>query len=44
MADFLNTIEAILIDMWNYLHVLLQYILEGKTEGENDLVVPPLDM
>lgn len=44
MADFLKTIEAILIDMWNYLHVLLQYILEGKTEGENDLVVPPLDM
>lgn len=44
MADFLKTIEAILVDMWNYLHVLLQYILEGKTEGENDLVVPPLDM
>ena len=44
MADFLKTIEAILIDMWNYLHVILQYILEGKTEGENDLVVPPLDM
>ena len=44
MADFLKTIEAILIDMWNYVHVLLQYILEGKTEGENDIVVPPLEM
>ena len=44
MADFLKTIEAVLVDLWNYLHVFLQYILEGKTEGENDLVVPPLDM
>lgn len=44
MADFFKTIEAILVDMWNYLHVLLQYILEGKTDGKNESVVPPLDM
>lgn len=43
MADFLKAIEMVLVDMWNYLHVLLQYILEGKTEGENDHVVPPVE-
>ena len=44
MADFFKTVEAVLVDLWNYLHVFLQYILEGKKEGDNDLVVPPLDM
>ena len=42
MADFLKTIEMVLIDMWNYLHVLLQYILNGKTEGENEAPVEPI--
>ncbi len=43
MADFLKSIEMVLVDLWNYLHVFLQYILEGKTEGDNDLVVPPVE-
>ena len=42
MADFLKTIEMILIDMWNYLHVLLQYILNDKTEGDNEFPVEPI--
>ncbi len=42
MADFLKTIEMILIDMWNYLHVLLQYILNGETDGENEYPVEPI--
>ena len=43
MSDFLQAIEMILVDMWNYLHVLLQYILNGKTEGENEYPVPPVE-
>lgn len=43
MADFFKTIEMILIDMWNYVHVLLQYILAGKTEGENKYPVEPIE-
>lgn len=43
MADFLQAIEMVLVDLWNYLHVFLQYILEGKTEGENDIVKPPVE-
>ena len=42
MADFLKTVEMILIDMWNYLHVVLQYILNGKDEGENKYPVDPI--
>ena len=43
MADFLQAVEMVLVDLWNYLHVFLQYILNEKTEGENDLVVPPVE-
>ena len=44
MADFLQAIEMVFVDLWNYLYVFLQYILEGKTEGKNDLPVPPVEM
>ncbi len=43
MTDFLKAIEMVLVDLWNYLHVFLQYILEGKKEGDNDIVVPPVE-
>ena len=43
MTDFLKAIEMVLVDLWNYLHVFLQYILEGKVEGDNDIVVPPVE-
>jgi len=43
MKDFLKAIEMVLVDMWNYLYVLLSYILDGKTEGENDFVKPPVE-
>ena len=42
MADFFKTVEMIMIDLWNYLHVSLQYILNGKTEGENEFPVEPI--
>ncbi len=35
MKDFLLTLEAILIDMWNYLYVVLNYILNGEAEGDD---------
>lgn len=43
MADFLKTIEMILIDMWNYLYVFLQYIINGETDGENEFPVDPIE-
>ena len=42
MKDFLKAIEMVLVDMWNYLYVLLSYILDGKTE-ENDFVKDPVE-
>lgn len=42
MADFLKTVEMILIDMWNYLHVVLQFILNDKDQGENNAPVDPI--
>ena len=42
MADFLKKVEMIMIDLWNYLHVFLQYILNGKTEGENEFPKEPI--
>ena len=43
MADFLKAIEMVLVDMWNYLHVLLQYILEGKKEAKKVVEILPVD-
>ena len=42
MADFLKTVEMIMIDLWNYLHVLLQYILNDETDGENEFPKEPI--
>ena len=42
MADFLKTIEMILIDMWNYLYVLLNKILNDETDGDNAYPVDPI--
>ncbi len=42
MADFLKAIEMVLVDMWNYLYVLLSYILKGETDGENEFPKPPV--
>lgn len=43
MQDFLKTVEMIMIDLWNYLYVLLQLILNGETDGENDFVKDPIE-
>lgn len=43
MKDFLQAIEMVLVDLWNYLYVLLSYILEGKTEGENEFPKDPVE-
>lgn len=43
MADFLKAIEMVLVDMWNYLHVLLQFILNDQDQGENKYPVPPVE-
>lgn len=43
MKDFLKAIEMVLVDMWNYLYVLLSYILDGETDGENDFVKDPVE-
>ena len=46
MKDFLYTLEAILIDMWNYLYVVLNMILNGEVNGDDPDTgdVPPLPM
>lgn len=43
MNDFLKAIEMVLVDLWNYLYVLLSVILEGDTSGVNPFPKDPVE-